>query len=111
MPEMARAASPDPLAGLMHLGGAMPKPIRGGVMTPFGVFVHHHPFPPDPKDPIEIGDFEGFAGLIHASGTGTGTDTTTGATTPLLWATDSGFMDGTYVGIDGNLHRGSFALI
>jgi hypothetical protein len=111
MPDLARAASPDPLAGLKALGGAMPTPIQGGTKTPFGVFIHHHPFPPDPFDPQEIGNFDGFVGLIHASGTGTGTNTKTGATTRLLFATDSGFMDGNYVGMDGATHRGTFAFI
>ena len=111
MPELVQAAGTDPLAGLNALGGAMPNPIRGGVKTPFGVFIHHHPFPPDPFDPQEIGDFDGFVGLIKASGTGTGTDTTTGATTPLLFATDSGFIVGNYVGMDGKTHSGTFAFI
>jgi hypothetical protein len=111
MPELAHAAGPDPLAGLTALGGAMPTPIRGGVKTPFGVFIHHHPFPPDPLDPQEIGNFEGFVGLIKASGTGTGTDTKTGATTPLLFATDSGFMAGSYIGTDGGTYKGTFAFI
>jgi len=111
MPELAQAAGPDPLAGLTALGGAMPTPILGGTKTPFGVFIHHHPFPPDPLDPQEIGNFEGFVGLIKVSGTGTGTDTKTGATTPLLFATDSGFMTGCYIGMDGNTHSGTFAFI
>jgi hypothetical protein len=111
MPELAHAAGPDPLAGLTALGGAMPTPIRGGVKTPFGVFIHHHPFPPGPLDPQEIGNFEGFVGLIKASGTGTGTDTKSGATTPLLFATDSGFMAGSYIGTDGGTYKGTFAFI
>jgi hypothetical protein len=109
MPDLAHAQAP--LTSVEQMGGAMPMPIPGGTMTPFGVFIHHHPFPPGAKDPNEIGNFQGLFGILHASGTGTGTDTSSGATTPLLWATDSGFMVGDYVGTDGKSYRDTFAFI
>ena len=109
MPDFAHAQAP--LTSVEQMGGAMPTPIPGGTMTPFGVFVHHHPFPPGAKDPNAIGNFQGLFGIFHASGTGTGTDPATGATTPLLWAADSGFMVGDYIGKDGNTYRNAFAFI
>ena len=71
--------------------GPILKPIPGGVVPfkPFGVLVHHNPLNPavalqDIKDPSQITDFDGFVGLTHIRGGGTGTDTSTGATMSLI---------------------------
>jgi hypothetical protein len=92
-----------------------PKPIPG--TTHFGPPINNdfHFFFPGPADagnePSLITDFNGFIGVIDAKGTGTGTDTTTGKTTPYLWATDMRFMQGVYVGVDGKTHQGTFAFV
>lgn len=99
------------IARAQALPGSTPRPIPGGVTTPFGVSIHHNPFPPGIKDPNEIGDFDGVVGVVHATGTGTGTNTATGATSRLLFVTDSGFMVGNYIGMDGLRHTGTFAFI
>jgi hypothetical protein len=39
---------------------------------------------------------------------GTGTD---GTGNSLFWDADLRFMDGAYQGVDGNIHRGSFAFV
>lgn len=95
-----------------------PNPIPGGVVpfNPFGVPVHHNPLNPavslaDISDPSEITDFDGFVGLTHIRGGGTGTNTSTGATTPLAYQADMGFGQGKFMGIDGLLHRGAFAFV
>jgi hypothetical protein len=98
--------------------GARPNPILGGIapFTPFGVFIHHNPLNPtialaNLSDPSQITDFNGFVGLTHIRGGGTGTNTITGATTPLAFQADMGFSQGEYVGTDGHQHQGTFAFV
>ena len=94
-----------------------PLPIPGGVLVPNpfgGPDVHFHkPGPVDSTtpdkvggDPSSIDDFNGFIGVAHVQGTGTDN-----SGNPLLWDTDVRFMQGVYQGVDGNLHRGTFAFI
>lgn len=90
---------------------ATPKPIRGGIKFPLtGRFIHHYPIERG-RQPSEIGDFNGFVGFAKLSGTGTGVNKSTGATTPLLWGCDNGFMKGIYIGVDGQQYRGTFGFI
>ena len=98
--------------------GPLLKPIPGGVVPfkPFGLPVHHNPLNPavslaDIGDPSMITDFDGLLGLTHIRGGGTGTDTSTGATTPLAYQADMGFGQGKFIGIDGRLHMGTFAFV
>ena len=95
-----------------------PNPIPGGVtgLKPFGIFIHHNPLNPakalaDINDPSQITDFDGFVGLTHIRGGGTGTDTTTGATTRLAFQADMGFSQGKFIGTDGRQHQGTFAFV
>ena len=95
-----------------------PNPIPGGVtgLKPFGIFIHHNPLNPakalaDISDPSQITDFDGLVGLTHIRGGGTGTDTMTGATTPLAFQADMGFSQGKFIGTDGQRHRGTFAFV
>ncbi len=94
-------------------GGTGPNPIPGGTHLPFlpdGDIVHI--FLPGPGQEVStITDFNGLVGLANVNGTGTGTDLTTGATTPLIFKSDNRFMKGVYVGEDGQTHRGTFAFI
>jgi hypothetical protein len=97
---------------------ADPNPIPGGVtgLKPFGIFIHHNPLNPatplaNISDPSQITDFDGFVGLTHIRGGGTGTDTMTGATTPLAFQADMGFSQGKFIGTDGQQHRGTFAFV
>ena len=90
-----------------------PKPIPGGTHLPFlpdGDLVHFF-FPGPGHEPSTITDFSGFVGLANVNGTGTGTNTITGKSTPLLFGTDNRFMKGTFVGGDGQTHVGTFAFI
>ena len=96
--------------------GPIINPIPGGV-APFkqlGVFIHHNPLNPavavaNINDPSQITDFDGLVGLTHIRGGGTGTDTTTGVTTPLAYQADMGFSQGKFIGTDGRQHKGTFA--
>lgn len=95
-----------------------PNPIPGGVvgLKPFGIFIHHNPLNPakalaDINDPSQITDFDGFVGLTHIRGGGTGTDLATGAMTRLAFQADMGFSQGKFIGTDGRQHRGTFAFV
>ena len=93
-----------------------PVPIPGG--SPFlgGEF---HVFGPAaiPTDPVDaelstITDLDGFVGLAYISGMVTQTNTKTDETEKLSFLnSDMRFMTGNYRGLDGRLHRGTFALV
>jgi len=90
-----------------------PNPIPGGVtaLAPYGIFVHHNPLnPANPlasiHDPSQITDFDGFVGLTHIRGGGTGTDST-GATMSLAYQADMGFSQGKFIGTDARVHHGT----
>ena len=91
---------------------AEPKPIPGGA-TPLGILVHHFPLPSVPvplaqiSDPSEITDFNGVIGDTQIRGGGTGT----GFAGTLAFRADMGFMQGEYVGEDGDHHHGAFVFI
>lgn len=100
------------LADGMKQTFAAPLPIPGGVLTPFGVFIHHWPIPKQPgNDPSQITNFTGVIGVAGISGKGTGIDSTTGAQTPLVFDMDNRFMKGVYIGVDGRKHHATFAFI
>jgi hypothetical protein len=91
---------------------AQPKPIPGGA-TPLGILVHHYPLPTNAppvsqiSDPSEITDFNGVIGDTQIRGGGTGT----GFAQQLAFRADMGFMQGEYVGEDGNHHHGTFVFV
>ena len=107
--------APAALAARGSLPTVFPRPIPGGV-SPLGIFVHH--FPPVPllgpgpiNEPSQITDFNGLVGVCRVTGSGTGTDTSTGMTRRLNYQVDNGFMRGLYVGEDGLEHHGTFAFV
>jgi hypothetical protein len=115
LPNSAHAGHEDDDRGCR---GPRINPIPGGgaPFKPFGVIVHHNPLNPavalpDISDPSQITDFDGFVGLTHIQGGGTGTDTTTGVTAPLAYRADMGFARGKFIGSDGQPHRGTFAFV
>jgi hypothetical protein len=81
-----------------------PNPI------PFGDGGTHHFLPGRGKEVTTITDFVGFVGVAQLIGTGTGTNTRTGNTTPLNWSIDNRFITGKYVGVDGQEHTGTFGV-
>ena len=86
----------------------LPRPIPSGFLTPVGVFIHHH-LPARGIEASQITDFRGTIGL--ASLTGTGTGTLHGTSKKLTFEIDNRFMQGTYVGVDGQRHQGPFGFI
>jgi hypothetical protein len=105
MPGLAQAAPSDPT----------PRPIPGGIqVSPDGPLYHvAGGLNPDGSlaEPSSITDFNGVVAIAFVSGTGTGTDTTTGATTPLLIDSDMRFMSGEYVALDGHHYQGTFGFV
>jgi hypothetical protein len=87
---------------------APPKPISNLVVLN-GLGFHFTAFGPG-IDPSSIGDFNGQVGVADVQGTGTATYAD-GSTERLLFDTDMRFMSGSYVGFDGAVHSGAFALV
>lgn len=98
-----------------------PTPIPGGfnARDAFGArfpdrFFHLF-LPGAGAEPSTIFNFQGKVAILNIHGTGlrTETDPDTGAfvaqTPHLPFATDVRFMQGTYVGVDGQQHQGTFA--
>ncbi len=56
-------------------------------------------------------DFTGVLGVVAVSGTGTGTNTNTGVPTRLVLDADMPFMQGQYIGMDGQNHEGTFVFV
>jgi len=86
----------------------LPRPIPSGFVTPVGVFIHHH-LPGRGIEASQITDFRGTIGLAQLTGTGTGT--VNGTSSKLNFEIDNRFMQGTYVGVDGRRHQGTFGFI
>ena len=108
VPQLARADFDGTAA-------VFPHPIGIGV-APFGIPIHH--FPPVPvlgpgpiNEPSQISDFNGMVGVCRVTGAGSGTDLASGTTARLTFQVDNGFMDGLYVGEDGQTHHGTFAFV
>ena len=98
---------------------ALTNPIPGGVtpFKPFGVVVHHNPLSAANRlavanisDPSQITDFDGFVGLTHIRGSGTGTNDK-GVSTTLAYQADMGFSQGKFIGVDGHQNEGTFAFV
>jgi len=97
-PNWVRASDNDDIESSACVG---PKPIPGGNtgLKPYGIFIHHNPLNPaiplaDIHDPSQITDFDGFVGLTHIRGGGTGTNTSTGETMPFGISGRYGFQSG-----------------
>ena len=108
----ARLATPDAVSAADVV---MPRPIPGGTQLPY-TFIHHYPLTAATtfenfKDPSQIYDFDGIVSLNRVRGMGTATDTRTGVRARRAFQADTGFMQGTYVGEDGQVHMGSFGFI
>jgi hypothetical protein len=88
----------------------LPKPIPLGTrfLGGEGTELFHFYLPPD-NEPSTIFDFDGTVGQAEHTGTGTGKNTKTGETTQFYFITDFRFMQGTYIGVDGRQHHGTFS--
>jgi hypothetical protein len=90
----------------------LPRPIKGGIQ-PFGpgTEIFHLFLPGQGNEPSTIGDFKGVVGLSNVSGAGTGIHKPTGSEKRLVFDADCRFMQGNYIGRDGELHSGTFGFI
>ena len=88
--------------------GRLPRPTTA-TTTVGGVDFHFTSFGSG-TDPSSITDFKGLVGVADVRGHGTARHRD-GRTEKLLFDTDMRFMKGTYVGRDGNVHRGTFGFI
>ena len=110
VPNRARADDDDDHNDDHDDGIVLPKPIPLGTRFLGGedTELFHFYLPPD-NEPSTIFDFDGAVGLAEHTGTGTGKNTKTGETTQLYFITDFRFMQGTYIGVDGRHHHGTFS--
>ncbi len=99
-------------------GGVVdPKPIPGGLKlgpifgAPTDELFHLFGLGSPDTEGITITDFNGLIAVTEITGSGTATNTKTGAKTRLLFDADMRFMNGEYVGVDGKKHHGTFALV
>ena len=120
---LARAEQhvPSAFVGPSPGGDPAPTPIPGGfnAQQAFGPRFPNrffHLFLPGPgTEPSTIFNFQGKVAILNIHGTGIRTefDPDSGVmlnqTFSLPFATDVRFMQGTYVGIDGQQHQGTFA--
>jgi hypothetical protein len=95
--------------GLALAAGSDPNPIPGGFVFNGQLF---HVFGlGEGNEPSTITDFKGSVGVADVQGTGIGINTLTGHHETLNFDTDMRFMQGAYIGMDGNKHHGTFGFI
>ncbi len=86
-------------------GTGTPKPIPGGAPELGGVF---HLFLPAPgAEPSTITDFNGFTGLAVLRGHWNGP----GSTAASMYEADMRFMNGLFIGTDGESRQGTFGFV
>jgi hypothetical protein len=101
----AVAASPMWFPVLADASGRDPVPIPGGF------FPGYHAFLGPGVEPSSIFNYRGTTGVAAVRGTGTGWNTETGESETLNFDSDNRFMQGEYIGMDGEEHEGTFAFI
>jgi hypothetical protein len=96
----------------------VPRPIKHISTPPGAHFFFPGPVDANPTtspnaghDPSIITDFSGVIGQADLILSGTGTDLTTGVSATYDFHTDMRFMDGVFVGLDNEQHRGTIGFI
>ncbi len=96
---------------------ATPKPIPGGIDLGGGELIHVYDYSQG-FEPATITDFRGLVGINHlrtegtvTSGGGGGPSTPTATGDRLVVDVDMRFMQGTYIGEDGQPHQGTFGFV
>ncbi len=91
-----------------------PQHIAGGIQIPEGPLIHV--FAPGPKslgfqgkdiEPSTMTDFRGFEAMAYINGTATDSE----GNSYVIGFSDMRVYSGTYVGVDGQRHHGTFAFI
>jgi hypothetical protein len=96
-----QAAKPNP---------GEPLPIPTVRQTPFGP-IHENANLDQGLDPSLITDFQGVVGAANLNLTGTGMDTAAVQSAQYDFNIDVRFMQGEFIGADGQHHQGTFAFI
>jgi TAT (twin-arginine translocation) pathway signal sequence len=91
---------------LADASGRDPRHIPGGFVPNL-----YHAFLGLGVEPSTIFDYRGTTGVATVRGTGTGLDTETGKSTPLLFDSDNRFMRGEYISQNGQRHEGTFGFV
>ena len=99
------------MPGLAQAWENAPRPLPGVFTLDGKKFFHLDASSPGVTENSSIFDFNGSIGAAIIDGTGTGTNTKTGVTTSLTFDTDMRFMQGVYIGMDGEKHQGTFSFI
>jgi hypothetical protein len=107
-----------PGRALAQDAGAVARPIPGGIDLGDGNVIHVYDYSQG-FQPGVIVDFRGLVGIHHLRGEGTvttgggggGLSTPTATGDRLVYDTDMRFMQGTYVGEDGQEHEGTFGFV
>lgn len=84
---------------------------RDPVPIPGGFFPGYHAFLGPGVEPSTIFNYRGTTGVAAVRGTGTGWNTETGESTPLLFDSDNRFMQGRYISANGQEHEGTFGFV
>jgi len=106
-------------------GAAMTVPLWSSVLAEAATRVDPRPIPQtiapgapfhvqfltSSNEPSSITDFKGIIGGADLLGRGWATDTETNEKRHLWTAIDNRFMQGTYVGVDGKRHHGTFGFV
>jgi hypothetical protein len=92
---------------LADAAGSDPVHIPGSFAPGSGYFTFLGP----KVEPSTIFNYRGTTGVAAVRGTGTGWNTETHESTPLLFDSDNRFMRGQYIGMDGKKHHGTFGFI
>lgn len=87
---------------------AAPRPIHGSLVVNNTLF---HLNLPNAGDQSPITDFKGLIAATDTTGTGAGIDPASGATVSQVFDADMRFVQGTYIGLDGEEHEGAFGFI
>jgi hypothetical protein len=104
---LALAAAHRTPAQAEHTDHGKPLPIPTVRQTPFGPVREAL----DNGEPALITDFQGVVGAAELTLTGVGTDTTTDQTARYAFNMDVRFMQGEFIGADGQHHQGTFVFI
>jgi TAT (twin-arginine translocation) pathway signal sequence len=102
----AMATSPLWFPVLADASGRDPVPIPGGFVPNL-----YHAFLGPGVEPSTIFNYRGTTGVAAVRGTGTGRNTETGESTPLLFDSDNRFMRGEYISANGQKHEGTFGFV
>jgi hypothetical protein len=106
-------------------GAAMTAPLWSSVLAQAATRVDPRPIPQTiapgapfhvqflttSNEPSSITDFKGILGGVDLLGRGWATKTETNETRHVWTAIDNRFMQGTYVGVDGARHHGTFGFV